>query len=476
MSVNAYDEVEYISRPFRQTHPDRLASMAMLFGMNPADAATARVLDIGCGEGGNLIPLALVMPNATFLGFDLAHTAVAKAQARIQQLGLTNIRVEHLDLMEFPLDAGEFDYIIAQGFYSWVPDAVRQGFLQLLTKHLSPQGIAYVSFNAYPGAMFRHAWRDGAAFHTGVLGCTDPHERVVESCNMLQLMATARSTPDTWSAIAAEMVRAVQTKGLNWVGHDDFSPFFKPFYFHQVAEAASAHGLQYLSDAVYYDMQPHNLTPQVQQILDQLAVQDVLLREQYYDFIELRPFRQILLCRAALTLKRPEHPDTLRAMHFSSPAETTKVASDGSYTVHNSLTGITVEVPGSLQRILEQLRIAWPCSIPFSAIAILEINRAKIAEALLQLYGAALLEAHAMPQSCGSGREDNPVIWPMARLEAAAGQPVTTRIHTQVQLDESSSQLVQRLDGSVSRQQLEAEGHAGRLDWLAAFGLFEPHS
>jgi SAM-dependent methyltransferase len=478
MPINAYDELEYVSRPFRQTHPDRMASLAMLFGLTPPDPASARVLDIGCGEGGNIIPMALTMPGATFHGFDLARTAVEKAKARIGALGLANIRVEHLDLMDFPEDAGDYDYIVAQGFYSWIPDVVRERYLQLLARHLSPNGIAYVSFNAYPGAMFRHAWRDGAAFHTGVLGCTDAQERVVESCNMLQLMATARSTPDTWSAIAGEMVRAVQTKGMNWVSHDDFGPFFKPFYFHQVAETAAAYGLQYLSDAVYYDMQPHNLTPGAQGILAQLADTSVLLREQYYDFIEMRPFRQILLCRSDVTPQRPERPEALRRMHFSSPAETTKVASDGSYTVHNSLTGITVELPGPLRNILEQLRLAWPNTLPFAAIALAETDRAKIAGALLQLYGAALLEAHASPVACGSGTDEHPVAWRLARLEAETSNAVTTRLHTQVQLDDASARLVRRLDGSASRAQLAAEFDDldGRLNYLANFGLLEPHS
>jgi SAM-dependent methyltransferase len=456
---NLYDEIDYVSRPFRQTHPDRLAAIAQLFGIAATDPAKAAT-----------------MPSAKFYGFDLATAPIQRAQARIAELGLSNIEVETLDLLHFPEDRGEFDYILAQGFYSWVPDAVRQAYLRLLARHLAPNGIAYVSFNAYPGAMLRHAWRDGAAFHTAAMGVTDPKERIVESCRMLELMATATAKQDSWSTIAGEMVRAVQTKGMNWVGHDDFGPFFQPFYFHEVAEAAASHGLQYLSDAVYTDTLPHSVTAEVQPILAGLAEKNPILREQYYDFIELRPFRQSLFCRQELKVDRPERADRLRALSFSSAAEVKSVSSDGSATVHNPLTGMTVEVPGPMRRVVQQLRLAWPGSLPFAEIELTETNRARVAETLLQLYGVALLEAHAVPQVCGTGKEERPKAFGLAWVEAGAGPVVTTRLHTQIQLDAVSVQLVRRLDGTRTRKQLAAEFQDldGRLEWLASFGILDP--
>ena len=56
---NPYDEVLYPGYPFAQAHPDRLGAMARLFGMNPAPVEACRVLELGCGDGGNLIPMAV---------------------------------------------------------------------------------------------------------------------------------------------------------------------------------------------------------------------------------------------------------------------------------------------------------------------------------------------------------------------------------------------------------------------------------
>ena len=51
-------EVPALSASFPQCHPDRLATLATLFGMKPAPPEHCRVLEIGCASGGNLIPLA----------------------------------------------------------------------------------------------------------------------------------------------------------------------------------------------------------------------------------------------------------------------------------------------------------------------------------------------------------------------------------------------------------------------------------
>ncbi|BDC50320.1 SAM-dependent methyltransferase [Bryobacterales bacterium F-183] len=469
-----YDQIAYISRPFRQTHPDRLATLAIVHGLTPPNPATARVLDIGCGNGGNILPMAACLPDAHFFGFDLAATVIADAEVRRQRLGLNNVRLEALDVMEFPEDAGQFDYIIAHGFYSWVPDPARLAMWKLIEKHLSPHGVAYVSFNAYPGAMLRHAWRDAAAFHTR--GITDINERKAKSVEMLRMMASATKRAGPWEAVVQEMVKAVDTKGENWVIHDDFGPFFQPYYFHQIADSAGQHGLRYLSDASYYDMQPHEIVPDAKPILDQLAAQSIELREQYYDFLELRAFRQLLLCRQDQPIARPVDPARLQSLEFSTAANTAGSTANGVFAVHNPLTGIQAEIPAPYKRILDQIRAAWPNSVPFSAIFPSETNRAAIAQIVDNLWGGALIEAHAVPQRAGDGKADRPVVWHIARDEAAQGLPVTTRLHTQTQLDDVSAKLVARLDGTASRSDLAAEFEEldERLLWLGAMGLLDP--
>lgn len=470
-----YDDLPYLERPFRQTHPDRLASMGLLLGMTPADPATARVLDVGCGSALNIIAMAAALPDARFFGFDLAQTAVTQAQSRIAQLGMRNVRVEHLDLMNFPPDAGEFDFIVAHGFYSWVPEPVREALLALMNRHASPNAICYLSFNARPGSTLRLAWREAAAFHAQ--GIEDTVERARASVRMLELMAEASAAKSgAWQDIVGDMVGMVHDKGLQWVGHDDFGPVFEPFHFHEVADAAARHGMQYLSEACYFDGQPYELGDAARGILQSLEDRSVLLREQYFDFLELRSFRQILLCRSSVELRRLIDNAGLPKMSFSSPADESAVTGDGNAIFSNPLTGVRSEVRQESRIVLQQLRKAWPCSVPFAQVVPDEPDREAIARLLERLWACALVEAHAVAQRCGCGVEQRPVASPLARLEAAAGETVTTRIHSQCILDAGTHRLLRLLDGSRDRSDLAElfPDLQRRLDWLARMGLLEP--
>src|SRR5207249_103652 len=94
-SPTSYDEVPYESHPFPQTHPDRLATVATLLGLKPRLADRCRVLELGCAAGGNLIPMALTLPDSTFIGLDLSRVQVAQGQQTVAALGLKNIELRH---------------------------------------------------------------------------------------------------------------------------------------------------------------------------------------------------------------------------------------------------------------------------------------------------------------------------------------------------------------------------------------------
>jgi tRNA G46 methylase TrmB len=69
-TLTAYDEVLYPSYTHNQTHPDRLATIATLFGLTPAPVERCRVLELGCGNGSNLVPMAYGLPGSEFVGID----------------------------------------------------------------------------------------------------------------------------------------------------------------------------------------------------------------------------------------------------------------------------------------------------------------------------------------------------------------------------------------------------------------------
>ena len=156
-----YDEVRYSNFPYAQTHPDRLATVGALHGLSTPDCATARVLEVGCGAGGNIIAMAVSTPGIRAVGIDLASTAIEEGRRAIEAAGITNAELRQGDISDLRGgELGDFDYIIAHGVYAWIPEPVRDHLLELIHSHLAPNGLAYVSYNANPGGYMRRALRD----------------------------------------------------------------------------------------------------------------------------------------------------------------------------------------------------------------------------------------------------------------------------------------------------------------------------
>ena len=76
----SYNKVPYISTFQNQIYPDRMATLATLLGMNPAPPAKCRYLELGCGEGDNLIGFAFHLPESEFVGVDLSDKTYRKGE------------------------------------------------------------------------------------------------------------------------------------------------------------------------------------------------------------------------------------------------------------------------------------------------------------------------------------------------------------------------------------------------------------
>src|SRR3954451_18351295 len=166
MPANVYDDVPYSNYPYAQTHPDRLATVGILHGLEPPDPFNARVLEVGCGAGGNLMAMAAATPGIHALGVDLSAAAVAEGRAIAAAIGLANVELQRADVRELTDGRlGEFDYIVAHGVYGWIAADAREALLATIKTSLKPGGIAYVSYNAQPGGYFRRMLRDVGLWH-----------------------------------------------------------------------------------------------------------------------------------------------------------------------------------------------------------------------------------------------------------------------------------------------------------------------
>jgi SAM-dependent methyltransferase len=164
-TIASYEEVPFDSGPVTNSHPDALATVATLYGMTPPPLDGCRVLELGCSTGGNLLSMALSLPDSTFVGIDLAPRQITQARALAATLGLTNVDLRAMSIADVDDDLGMFDYIVCHGVYSWVPEPIREAILRVCSRNLAPNGVAFVSYNTFPGWHARAMVREMIVFH-----------------------------------------------------------------------------------------------------------------------------------------------------------------------------------------------------------------------------------------------------------------------------------------------------------------------
>jgi hypothetical protein len=75
-----YDEIPYTSFPHSPSHPDQLATVTFLHGLDPPAVASCRVIELGCSAGANLLGMAYGLPGAR-----LMDSTWPRARSRRQQ-------------------------------------------------------------------------------------------------------------------------------------------------------------------------------------------------------------------------------------------------------------------------------------------------------------------------------------------------------------------------------------------------------
>jgi|GEM_PF-44045 len=183
----SYDDIPYESHPFAQSHPNRLFTIGTLFGLRPTPVQKCRVLELGCASGGNLIPMADYLPESQFVGVDNSARQVREGLDTVAQLGLENVILKHASILDVDAAYGKFDYIICHGVFSWVPENVRLKILEICGTQLTPNGIAYVSYNTYPGWHMRGMIRDMMRYHAARFSA--PTDRIQQARALLRFLA-----------------------------------------------------------------------------------------------------------------------------------------------------------------------------------------------------------------------------------------------------------------------------------------------
>jgi SAM-dependent methyltransferase len=462
----SYDEVPYDSRPLPQTHPGHLAAVATLFGLRPPDPRHCRVLELGCASGGNLIPMALTLPGSTFVGIDQSARQIAEGQRLVTALGLGNVELKHQDILDVGDDFGLFDYIVCHGVYSWVPAPVQDKILTICARNLGPQGVAYVSYNTYPGWHLNHAVRDLLAYYAQRYPLPG---RAAQGRALVEFLARAAPKPDgAYARLLAEKRDLFGQVPDSYLLHDYLEEVNEPVYFHEFIGRAAAKGLDYLAEAEVATMVPDRFAPEGAGTV-RPPPSNVIESEQYADFVRGRSFRQTLLCHRGRAPAQVPVPGSLAGLHVASPFRPVPPGPDShtsASTAFHDPRGRTFSANDPLLRAaLVCLAESWPRALPFEALW--AGARARLGPAgdsghnarslethLLRLYSWGLVELHACASAFVAATGERPAASPLARLQAEAAAVVTNLRHGLVPLDEQERLVLRLLDGRRDRAAL----------------------
>jgi SAM-dependent methyltransferase len=473
---NTYDQVPYPRHAYGFSHPDRLATLATLHGLEPPPIEKARILEVGCARGANLVPMAYALPEAELIGIDLSERQIAEARQFAAGLGLKNVRLEQLDLAALDDRFGRFDYIIAHGVYSWVPPAVGQALLELCGRLLADNGVALVSYNAYPGCHLRQMVRAMGQFHTRAFD--EPRQRAGQMHALMQLLV--QFAPDDGTAykriLRSEADRLAKLSD-EFLLHDVLEDANYPVYFHEFVERAGSCGLQYICEVLPAD---RHRSIVAREVYAKLASQfDPIELEQHLDFLDGTSFRRTVLCRKGHALvydalSRDPATIPLERLLVATPAQPLSAAPELDGSRPEEFVARKNRVTASLRcdRPIEKTALAvlgkiYPRAIPLEELlttAAARLGRAATDEDRRELralvaggFPIGVVELHRWQPPAVNGVSPCPEGNPVARYELANGWAATTLWHDRFVIDDPIARaLVIDLDGRTDRQTLLA--------------------
>jgi methyltransferase-like protein/SAM-dependent methyltransferase len=367
-----YDAAPYESHAYPQSAPSQLAVISYLFGLDTPEVSTARVLEIGCAAAGNLIPFAAANPDARAVGIDLSRVQIDLGTQRGRALGLGNLELITGDITSIdPASLGQFDFIVCHGVYSWVPQLVQETILSWIRTLMAPHGVAYLSYNVYPGWKTKEIVRDAMLLFGGDSGT--PVEKVRHARAMIDFLE--ETTPEG-SALATALgeYRAVAGNLSDYyLLHEELETFNAPCYFLEMLQRARDHGLAYLAEARPQTMFVGNYGPKVAERLIEECENSQVFIEQCLDFVSNRTFRQSLLVHAARAPQINYHLDRSRygRLHFAAwvpPVEApTRLDISRQQFGESGAATLYTDVPG-IKAALEELNSHWPSTISWQEL------------------------------------------------------------------------------------------------------------
>src|SRR5262249_7843017 len=147
--------------------------------------------------------------------------------------------------------------------------AVQDRILAICARHLAPNGVAYVSYNTYPGWHLPGVVRAMMRFHADRFG--EPAVRVRQARALLEFFDGAAAGHDAYGGALRKELQLLRAVPDHYLFHEYLAEVNTPVYFHEFNARAEVHGLQYLGEAAFLEMLTEYFPPEVGETLRLLA-------------------------------------------------------------------------------------------------------------------------------------------------------------------------------------------------------------
>ncbi|MFO0551767.1 MAG: class I SAM-dependent methyltransferase [Polyangiaceae bacterium] len=471
--ATSYDRVPYRCTVHTVTAPHYLAVVSRVHGGPEPRSSAYRMLELGCGDGTNLLSLAFFNPACSFVGVDASRVQIEMGRRAIAELGLENLTLEVGDVRALPASCdGEFDYIVSHGVFSWVPEDARAGILRSARARLAQNGLLYVSYNVLPGWKMRGVVRDLAMQAAGDIA--DGRERVAAARKAATELRDLLDVEHPYRAILKKELGSVIDSELSYVLHEYLSEENVAFYFSDFVALAARAGFAHVGDALIRSVE-NSLPREARERLGKEAAG--VEGHRLSDLIHNRPFRATVLCRDDARVTAPESAhELLRSLSVAArltSADLELDLEDGVEISFSSPSGSVVTAKDPLLKAcISLLADRYPDSIAFDGLVTeaTELLRArkpntevrpeqidKLVRGLLLLYQNEQGELRVAHPELRVTPSERPRLGKLARFELEGGRHFTTPLHIPMPLEPIERQIAARLDGTRTARELVPE-------------------
>ncbi|KRA53067.1 class I SAM-dependent methyltransferase [Devosia sp. Root635] len=452
----AYDEVAYPAPILSMLTPDRLGAAGAMHGWRAPRPQTASYLEIGCGDGYNLIGIGAVTPEGRHVGFDLSSAAAARGATIAAAAGLANVDIQAGDILDYPREGEKFDYIVSHGVYTWIPQHVRPALLELIGRRLAPGGVAYVSFDALPAAAPKAYIHDFLMRElAGVEGLEARSEKAV------RLLAMLKRNQRPESRLAGQLDQLINDLPdfePGYFFHDWLAEFYAPVSLDAFGAAAAEHGLVRAGDAAMYDMFVGDLDDEARATVEACGDDIVRRSELVFALRGAHVFRREMLVRADAPPPRLEWSEAVRSLSFgySGTREPVEDEAGAGFRYTFGPSNFVIVRDAATIGVIDELLDAAPDERMFDQLAdATGLPPDMLGAILLKLGTMALIDVHATPQRFVTAAGDYPRAGALIRSMLMNGEVAISLRHRRLVEENIVSRTLMALcDGTRSRDEL----------------------